>query len=208
MKRFVCPALSFLFVLAWSARAGAATSVTEPAGNPIHVAVDARGVPVPFTVVATGFKPGTLVYVEQCDGRPTTAPNWLPTRDCDIGTSPASVIVDPAGRVQFTEGDRNHGFHPFLGTGPETLFSCLRVNAAVSSKSLVPEYRNCQIRVSTSNYQATDDQVMVPIAFGSAAGSSSSGPSPLVIALLVAVVVAGAVLVFVLLRGRRSQRVS
>jgi len=208
MKRFVYLALSFLVVCAWSTRAGATGTVTEPKGNPIHVALDPRGLPVPFTIAGVGFKPGTQVYVEQCDGRPTSAPNWLPTRDCDLGTSPASVIVGPNGRIQFTAGDRNHGFHPFIGPGPETLFSCLRVNGAVSSKSLVPEYRNCQIRLSTNNYQVTDDQLMVPIVFGAAGGSSSSGLSPLVIALLVAVLVGAIVLVVVLLRGRRSQSVS
>jgi hypothetical protein len=208
MKRLPYLALLALVVFAWSARAGAATTVTEPKGNPIHVALDARGAPVPFTIAAAGFTPGTLVYVEQCDGQAPSAANWLPTRDCDIGSSPASVIVDSSGRVQFTAGDRNHGFQPFLGASPETLFSCLKDNAAVNQKSVVPEYRNCQIRLSTNNTESTPDQVMVPIVFGAAANSSSSGLSPLVIVLIVGAVVAGIALFVVLLRGRRSQRVN
>jgi len=195
-------------------RADAVTTISQPRGNPYHVQLDAQGRPVPFTIAVAGFPAGSLVYVEQCDAQPTGAPNWAPTRDCDIGTSPAAAIVDPSGNARFEAGDRNHSFQPFVGLGPEGLFSCLTPGAAAAKNGL-PEYRSCQIRVSSNNNESTADQVFMPIVFGpgtaSAAAahsgsSSSSSTTGLVIGVLVVLLgVAGAALTLGL-RRRRAAR--
>src|ERR1700710_518647 len=79
--------------VAWS------STIVSPAGSPFAVPGDAAGTPQPFTIVATGFTPTSLVYVEQCDGIEPTTKDWSPTVNCDLGTSPAAVIVDGAGKA-------------------------------------------------------------------------------------------------------------
>ena len=118
-------------------------------------------------------------------------PNWLPTRDCDIGTAPAPAIVDASGAAHFPAGDLNHGFVPFVGLGPEGLFNCV-VPGTKDPKNGLPVYQTCQIRVSSNNNFATSDQVFMPIAFGhvpAAAGSTShsSGSSHTWVWIVVAV---------------------
>ena len=173
MRSFISRVLCALFavmavafvVTSTASAAGAVPAISQPAGHPYVVKLDAQGKPVSFTIVATGFPAGSLVYVEQCDANPPSAPHWLPTRNCDIGSSPAAAIVDSSGNARFPAGDLNHGFQPFIGLGPEGLFNCLAPSAA-APKDGVPEYRSCQIRVSSNNNQATTDQVFLPIAFG------------------------------------------
>ena len=85
----------------WAAPARRRRSPSRPR-NPYHVTLDAQGQPVPFTIVAAGFPAGSLVYVEQCDAQPPSAPNWSPTRNCDIGTSPpAASSSTPSGTRAF-----------------------------------------------------------------------------------------------------------
>ncbi len=178
-------------------RAGAAPTITEPNASPYHVSLDAQGRPTPFTVVAGGFPAGSLVYVEQCDPQPISAPNWAPTRNCDIGSSPAPVIVGADGRARFEAGDRNHSFQPFVGLGPEGLFNCLTPDAK-SPKNGLPEFRACQVRVSSNNNQSTTDQVFLPIVLGNSSapaataksGSSGSSSNSTVLILGVVVVLA------------------
>jgi len=171
-------AIATLFTSLFATAAGAAPSIGEPHGSPYVVKLDAQGKPVPFTVVAKGFPPGSLVYVEQCNGRPPTAPNWLPTRDCDIGSSPAAAIADATGTARFPAGDLNHGFPAFVGLGPEGLFHCLTPDAKPTDDGLA-YYRTCQIRVSSNNNVSTTDQVFQPIAFGSVPKTpTSAGPGP------------------------------
>jgi hypothetical protein len=200
-------ALSLAFASALS-YADAASVISLPRGNPYHVPSDGQGRPIPFTVAVAGFPAGSLVYVEQCDAQPPSATNWAPTRNCDIGTSPAAAIVDGKGQARFDAGDRNHSFQPFVGLGPEGLFNCLPAGAAAAKNGL-PEYRSCQIRVSSNNNQSTADQVFLPIVFGSASASpgakSSSGSSSrsiviLVVVILVVLIGAGLAL------GRRARR--
>ncbi len=88
----------------FAAGAGAVTAIAQPSGNPYVVRLDAHQTPLEFTVVATGFPAGSLVYIEQCNDRPPTAPHWSPTRDCDIGSSPAAAIVDEAGTGAIPRG--------------------------------------------------------------------------------------------------------
>jgi hypothetical protein len=198
-----------LFSTLFAAVADAAPSITEPSGNPFVVKLDAQGRPVQFTVVAKGLTPGSLVYVEQCNGRPPTAPNWLPTRDCDIGSSPAAAIVDPTGTARFPAGDLNHGFPVFVGLGPEGLFHCVADGVKPKDDGL-PVYTTCQIRVSSNNNVTTTDQTFLPIAFEGAHASAAtdakadSGSS----AAMILAVTAGAIVVIAILvafaRRRRS----
>jgi len=155
-----------------------------------------------------------LVWIEQCDGRPTTAPNWLPTRDCDLGTAPAAAIADASGTARFPAGDPNHGFTPFVGLGPQGLFNCLTPNGA-SPKNGLPEYRTCQIRVSSNNNATTTDQVLLTISFaggGSQANTparpsakSSSNTVLFVVIGAVVVAIAGAGAVGLVSRARRAR---
>lgn len=195
-----------------TSRADAATVIAEPSANPYHVPLDARGRPMPFTVAVSGFPAGSLVYVEQCDAQPPSATNWAPTRNCDIGTSPAAAIADASGRVRFAADDPNHSFQPFIGLGPESLFNCLTAGSAAAKNGL-PEYRSCQIRVSSNNSQSTADQVFLPIVFGNASGSSgaqsrsssSDSPTILIVVVVVLLALAGAALALGL-RRRRAAR--
>jgi hypothetical protein len=192
-------------------RADATTAISEPRGNPYHVPLDAQGRPIPFTVAVAGFPAGSLVYVEQCDAQPPSATNWAPTRNCDIGSSPAAAIVDGKGQARFDAGDRNHAFQPFVGLGPESLFKCLTAGAAPAKNGL-SEFRSCQIRVSSNNSQSTADQVFLPIVFGSASASSgaqssssSSSRSMVILVVVILVVLIGAGLALGL-RARRTPR--
>ena len=89
------------------------------------------------------------------------APNWSPTQDCDIGSSPAPAIVGSDGRARFEAGDPNHTFQPFVGLGPEGLFSCLAPDVK-SPKNGLPEYRNCQVRVSSNNTRRPRTRCLFP----------------------------------------------
>src|SRR5205823_10302843 len=104
-----------------------------------------------FTICVSSFLPGTLVYVEQCNNRSPSAVNWAPARDCDLGSSPAAAIVSSTGTATFSAGDRNHAFHPFTGSSPQGLFNCLTSSEA-SPHNGMPDYRRCQIRVSSNNF--------------------------------------------------------
>ena len=109
---------------------------------------DAAGNPVAFTIVATGYTPGSLVNVEQCDGVSQTAPGWNPTTNCDLATSFAPVLADATGKATFLATDPNHAFTAFKGESPQSLFNCLSPNGpALSPINGLPDYRNCKIRV-------------------------------------------------------------
>jgi len=182
--------------------AGAASSITEPSANPSPVTFDAAGKPLPVTVVATGFPAGHQVFVEQCNGRAPTSPKWSVSLDCDNGSAPAPAIVGADGTVRFPATDHNHAFVPFVGPSPSLLFNCLRPGDPLPNNGL-NSYTTCQIRVSSNNTQATEDQVFHPIVFGTGTGSGSSSSSvPIAVAVgLVLVAVVGGV---VWARRRRS----
>lgn len=149
-----------LLVLAAGTPAGA-TSVERPTG-PFVVANDAAGRPQPFTVVASGFRAGTLAYVEQCDGAPLQTPGWTPALHCDLGSAPAPVVVTRDGTATFDVRNRNHAFHPFRGESPQSLFNCLAAGDRIPANGL-PAFRNCRIRVSSNNSTATDDQTFLTV---------------------------------------------
>ena len=149
-------ALALVAALAYAA--DAATGVTKPAPLTFKVPGDGSGVPQSVTVSASGYTPGSLVYIEQCDGVDPASSSWNVTTDCDLGSSPAPALVDSTGTVTFPANDPNFGFTAFKGDSPQDEFNCLAANQATPANGL-PDYRNCQIRLSTSNTVVTADQV-------------------------------------------------
>jgi hypothetical protein len=208
-RRTFCVTMSLAvgaLVVAFASPLGAATSITTPSDNPHTLTVDASGKPDALTVKASGFKANTNVYIEECSGKPSTESKWQATLDCDIQTSPAATITDAQGVATFEAADANHAFHPVSGASPQNLFACVPSGQA-NPKAHVPSYDDCQVRVSTNNISATDDQAFLamtlPGGSGSGSGSSSAPPYAL-IAVGVGVVVIGGGAFF--LSRRRAAR--
>ena len=156
-------------------------TITTPTGNPFAVPGDAAGNPQPFTVSATGYAPDSNVFIEQCDGTLPTTVGWDPTTNCDLGASPAPSLADASGNVTFPAADPNHGFHPFKGASPQGLFNCLAPTDASPGNGL-PDFTNCQVRVSTNNSAGTSDQVFLTMTLpagsvGTAPGFTGTPPS-------------------------------
>ena len=139
-----------------------ASTITQPSTNPFQVQADSSHNPLPFTITATGFPAFTPVFVEQCDGKSPSAAGWDPTIDCDLGTSPAPHNTDANGSVTFDMNNSNFAFHPFRGASPQQLFNCLAPGQANLNNGL-PNWNNCQIRVSTNNSFVTGDQSVLGI---------------------------------------------
>jgi hypothetical protein len=188
-------------VVLFAPSAGAAPAMTQPTESPYQVAVDAQGRPVPFTVEVSGFPFRTAVFVEQCDGQPTTAPNWSPTIDCDLASARAPVYADAHGVARFDASDSRRGLNAFSGPSPQGIFNCLPPNAQ-SPKNGLADFRNCQIRVSSNPTQITTEQVMLPIVLG-AGGSSSSGSSHTALWMTLGVVAVLVVVAVVVVSSRR-----
>jgi hypothetical protein len=140
-----------------------AASFTAPQGSPIRVATDAQGHPKALTVSVAGFQTGALVYVEQCDGVDPASPDWSPTLNCDLGNSPAPVVVTRNGTAIFDPSDASHRFVPFAGASPQSLFNCVPSGDRAPGNAL-PSFPACQVRVSTSPTLATPDQIFLPLA--------------------------------------------
>ena len=192
-------AVAGILMLAVPAYAG---SVTTPSSNPFTVPGDTAGTPQSFTITATGYTPGTLVYVEQCDGTPSTAPGWQPTENCDLGTSPAGKIADTNGTVTFTANDANWGFTPFKGLSPQGLFTCGSPTDTNPNDGL-PFSKACQVRVSTSNTTVTADQTFFTITLPDAETPPPSTPeAPYAVLLPLGAVAVGGT--FLLFRKRRG----
>jgi hypothetical protein len=137
-----------------------AGTITTPNTNPFTVSKDASGKPAAFTIVATGFTPGTLVSVEQCDGTSPSAPGWSPLTNCDLGSSPSQAIVADDGTVTFSASDPNHAFRPFKGESPQSLFNCSAAGQAPPNNGL-PNFTNCQVRVASNTTVVTADQAFI-----------------------------------------------
>jgi hypothetical protein len=178
------------------------TRITEPSGT-YHVALDASGKALPVTVVATGFQPGTNVFVEECDGRAPSEPNWSPTADCDLGNAPAPAIADSTGTARFLNTDHNRLFVPIVGAGPSGLFSCIAPHA--TPPATLTSYTKCQIRVSTNNTAATEDQVFRPVVIGTSGGSGGGSGTAATAGVIAAVIVVGAIVVGTVLWLRRRK---
>lgn len=177
-RRVIVVALAGVTALAGFAGVAWGGTVTTPTGNPFVVPGNASGNPVAFTVVATGYVPGSLVSVEQCDGVATTDPHWSPTTDCDLGTSPSPAITDGTGKVTFSSTNPNFAFTPFKGQSPQGLFNCLSPNGpALKPSDGLPDYRNCKIRVSTNNSAITADQGFLNIQLPEAVAGTTTTKS-------------------------------
>lgn len=181
--------------------------ITEPAHQPVALHYDANGQPVPFTIKVAGFAPFTQVYIMQCDGVPWNNDNWKPTLDCDVGSAPAPAIAGQDGVAVFAANDPNHVMKVFRGKSPEEQFNCLAPDDP-SPKNDLRDFRNCSLRVSTSNLEATPDQVQLALAYpainaASKSGSSDSNALVWLVVLLIAIVVVVAVVV--LARRARSR---
>jgi hypothetical protein len=191
-------ALVSIAVGALALPAFAGTAITQPTGNPYHMALFANGKPQTFAIVASGFQLREPVYVEQCDGRLPSAPNWSPTNDCDFATGNAPVYADATGVARFGATDPSTAFRPFIGTSPQQLFNCVKPGDKAPPGGL-PTFDNCQLRVASSVTKATDDQVFLPLAYGGASASAGgSGSSSVLLwvilgVLIVAAVVGGAI---------------
>jgi hypothetical protein len=166
--------LAALFIA--SVGGAAASTIVQPSGSPVTAAVPPTGQLAPVAVVAAGFAPGALVYVEQCDGVPPSEQQWTPTAHCDLGSSPAPAIADAGGKATFAAADANHAFRPFAGESPQSLFNCTAPGRKVPANGL-PSFANCKLRVSTNNASVTVDQVFRVLAFRAAAVSSTTSPS-------------------------------
>ncbi len=160
----------FAFTVFGAYAAGAST-IIQPTGTP-HLTANA-----PLTVVASGFQAGQQVFVEQCDGKAPTAPQWSPTLDCDLGGSPPAALASANGQASFPGTDANRAFRPFQGESPQSLFNCMAAGHQPPANGL-PSFTNCQVRVSSNNAAATADQVFFPIVLTGASVPLPSVPSP------------------------------
>jgi hypothetical protein len=201
MRRFIVFTLiAFALAALLAGAAGAATAIVTPSDNPYHAQLDAKGNIVPFTVVATGFQPDANVYAEVCNSRVPSDPHWRPSVDCDLGSAPSPAIADAHGKVTFTANDPNSQVLFFHGESPEHIFNCLTASEP-SPKNHVDDYRSCQVRVSTNNSDATQDQVFLKYTLGKSATSTSSKGT---IALVVVGIAVVAIIAVVLISRRRS----
>jgi len=136
-----------------------ASPTPESTNTMLNATGSSIGQPLPIRIAGSGFSPGGLVYVEQCDGTPPTAVGWTPTSNCDLGSSPAPVLADANGNVVYQPDDANHAFTPFKGESPQSLFNCLSPNeSALGANNGLPDFRNCQVRLSSDNTNPTADQ--------------------------------------------------
>jgi hypothetical protein len=186
---------------------GASGRIIEPASNPVKVTFDAHGVPRPFTITVSGFKPNDLVSVEQCDGTAPADPKWVVTTNCDSATVPAQANADARGVVSFPANDPNFGFQPVVGPSPQQLFNCLGPQS--NRNNGLPSFATCQVRVATSYLARTTDEVFLALDFGGQPSStapprSGSGNSLGWILAGVAAVVAAGGGVLLALRRRRD----
>ncbi|HWE56675.1 MAG TPA: Ig-like domain-containing protein [Acidimicrobiales bacterium] len=165
------------------------TQITTPSTNPYSVPEATAGNPdypaggpEPFTVTATGFAPNQSVYVEICDGLPSTTKGWDPTFDCDNATSPAAATANSSGVANFPATNANFQVGVFRGESPSGTFNCLAAEdvpadathnldgsytltsadtQTTNGEPLAPSspaWTNCQVRVSSNNAAVTSDQ--------------------------------------------------
>ena len=171
MRRFITAAVAGLTLFAWATAPVANADIIQPAPTPyqaqyVNVASPGLGL-APFTVVATGYVPGQQIFVEQCDGNAPTVPNWDPTINCDSASSPSPVPADSTGTVFFNASSPTHHFTPFKGASPQANFNCNGLDdPPLAGSNSLPDFNNCQVRVSSNNAASTNDQqlfgVVVP----------------------------------------------
>ena len=180
MRRFFAATVAAFTLMALSG-APARADILQPLTTPyqaqfVNPANPALGL-APLTIVASGFTPGAQVFIEQCDGNAPTVPNWDPTINCDSGTSPAPVIADSSGVAYFDAGSANHKFVPFKGESPQGDFNCIGLSdPPLAPTDSVPDFDDCQVRVSSSNTMSTDDQQFFGLVVPNNPGSTLVAP--------------------------------
>jgi hypothetical protein len=176
VRAFVIAGLLGLGLAVAASTTASATTITEPSAKTVEVGIGDHGYAAPVTVKASGFQPFENVFIEMCNGRPPTGDSWMPSVDCDLGSAPAAAVADEKGVATFAADDPNHSLFPFVGPGPQELFQCFASGKTGPARAGIESYTNCQLRVSTSNNEATDDQVFVTLALP--AGAKTGWGSP------------------------------
>jgi hypothetical protein len=177
--------------------------IDEPSSHPYHVPLDANGKALSFTVIASGYPQFTQVFVEQCDGRQPSEPNWSPAVDCDAVTGQSPATADKHGVATFKATDPTVALHPFIGQSPQAIFNCIAPHGSAPNNGL-PTFSNCQIRVATNPVKATEDQLFLPLALGGGGSNSSTSPW-LYLAIGAAVVLVVAAVIGAIARRRRNR---
>jgi len=193
------------FLLAGAA--GAAGSIIKINGSSTSSSAfswpgDASGNPIFADVQFSGFTQGNSVFLEECDGTPFSDPSFDPSQNCESSTSPAAVVADASGGGTFLATDSNHRFKPVKGNVNGS-FWCLSPNDPAPGNTLgLPVFRNCQLRVSTSNAAVTSDQGSQLINLPDTVTPPNTPEVPFAIVLpLGAIAIGGG---FLLIRHRRS----
>jgi LPXTG-motif cell wall-anchored protein len=169
VSRLLRLALMVVAVIGVGAAVASAATVTTPASSPFVVPGDAAGNPQPFTVQASGFVPGTTIFITQCDGVAPSDPAWTVGLDCDFGSAPGGVTADPSGVATFSGA---HQFVPFKSASDvQGKFNCLGP-ADPPSGNGAPDWTNCRLRVSTNNTVVTADQAFLVLTMPNAATGS------------------------------------
>jgi hypothetical protein len=180
-----------------------AGTITSPS-SPFSWPGDSNGNPTTTTDISvTGFQAHQLVYLEMCDGKPSTASGWDPTIDCDAAAGPnAALQMDANGAGTFSHTDHNHAFTPIKGTQPSGNFDCLSPNDPAPGDGL-PQWRNCQLRASTNPNQATPGtDSFITILLPDAAASTPEVPLAIVLPISALIIGGG----FFLLKKRQDAR--
>jgi hypothetical protein len=152
-------------------------TITQPvaAGGTFVVPGDAQGNPMFFGITATGFTVNEPVFVEQCDGVPSTTTNYQAADHCDIQSSNSPVNADSTGKAFFDPTDSSVRLNVFKGPGPSApqSFNCLSPHDP-SPNNGMPDWRNCQVRVSGGTIGETSEQAFFTIQLPDAPGATTT----------------------------------
>jgi hypothetical protein len=169
-----------------------AGTFTQPTSNPFTVPVvqsgAQAGTPLTFPVAGTGYPATQAVFIEICDGLPSSNPNWDPTINCDLATSPAPSNASSTGAVSWPATNASLSIVDFRGQSPQAQFNCVAQEDVPSGTPTFPDgglnldgvnggltkngetiaqgvesWTNCQLRMSSSNQAATTDQAFITL---------------------------------------------
>ena len=121
------------------------------------------------------LRPG-LERLHRAVRRDSADRQWAGTRrpTATSARRPAPALADASGNVTFPAADPNHAFHPFKGASPQGLFNCLAPTRPSPANGL-PDFTNCQFRVSTNNSAGTSDQVFLTMTLPAASAGTAPG---------------------------------
>lgn len=210
--------------------ASAASSFVTPSDNPHTIPVDNNYNALPFDVTVTGYASQTSVFIEICNGVPSTNPGWSPGIDCDISTSPSPVKASTSGTASFPASNINTQIGDFNGVGPSDNMNCLSDNEIQAFGDATPAgapgewnlgpndtqtaqgqpvdpsqpaWDNCQLRASSNNSAVTTDQVFITLTIPSTFPYTPEAPLAILLPIGAAGLLVGGL---VLNRRRRSVR--